>query len=61
MWSLGSILIAVIILVACVAIVYAYCQYAGIVIPPFVIRVFWIVVLACVAIFALRFLLGLVA
>lgn len=57
--GLGSILIAIVILAACVAIVYGYCQYAGIAIPPFVVRVFWIVVLACVAILAIRFLLAL--
>lgn len=57
--SLGSILIAIIIIVAAIAIVYAYCQYAGIPIPPVVMRIIGIVVIAGLAILALRFLLAL--
>lgn len=57
--GLGSILIAVIIIVAAIAIVFAYCQYAGIAIPPVVLRIIGIVVIAGLAILALRFLLAL--
>lgn len=57
--SIGQIAIWIIVVAAIVAVVFAYCKHAGVVIPPFVVTVFWIVVLAAVAVVAVNFLLGL--
>lgn len=58
-WSLGEILIAVVVLAAIVAIVYAALQYFSVSIPPVVVRIFWILVVAVLAILAVKFLLSL--
>lgn len=56
--SLGELFIAVICIAACVAIVAVALQKFGIAIPEWVQRIFWIVVVACVAIIAVRFVLS---
>lgn len=57
-WSIGEIAIAIIFLAAVVAIVYVALVKFGVVIPAWVIQVFWIVAVAGVCIFAIRLLLG---
>lgn len=56
-YSLAHILIAVVIIAACVALMYIALNQFGVAIPPWVVQVFWILVVACVIIFAIRFLL----
>lgn len=58
-WSLGDLLIAVVILAACVGLVWIACRQFGVTIPQWAVQVFWIVVVAAVVIFAIRFLLTL--
>jgi hypothetical protein len=58
-WTLGSILIAIIVLAACVGIVFVAVHAFGLNIPPWVIQIFWICVVAFVAIIAIRFVLSL--
>ncbi len=58
-WSLGDILIAIVILAAVVGIVYLALQYFGVPIPGIVVKIFWIVVVCVIAVLAIRFLLAL--
>lgn len=58
-WSLGEILIAVVIVLALIAVVYVATQAMGIPIPQWFIRIVLICVIAVVAILAIRFLLSL--
>ncbi len=58
-WGLVEILIAVVIIAACVGIVYVALRVFGVTIPPWVVQIFWIVVVAIVAIFAIRFVASL--
>jgi hypothetical protein len=58
-WSVGEIIIAIIVIAACVGILYVALQQFGVAIPGFVVRIFWICVCAALAIIAIRFLLGL--
>lgn len=58
-WSFGQILIAIVIIAACVAIVYVALRQFGIAIPQWVIHIFWICAVAVVAILAIRFVLSL--
>ncbi len=58
-WGLAEIVIAIIVIAAVVGILYVALQQFGIVIPPFVVRIFWIVMCAVIAILAIRFLLTL--
>ena len=58
-YSLGQILISVVVIAACVAIVLVAVRYFGIAIPSWAVSIFWIVIVACVAIFAIRFVLSL--
>lgn len=51
--------IAVIIIAAVIAIVYIACRQMGVAIPGWVVQVFWVLVVAVVCIFAIRFLLTL--
>ncbi len=54
-WSMVDILVAIVIIAAAVGIMYAALNFFGITIPPVIIYIFWIVVIACVAILAIRF------
>jgi hypothetical protein len=58
-WSIGDLLIAVIIIAACIGIVYVALRVFGVSIPAWAVQIFWIVVVACVAIFAIRLVLSL--
>lgn len=57
-YSLAHILIAVVVIAACIALVYIAVQQMGVAIPAWIVQVFWILVVACVIIFAIRFLLS---
>jgi uncharacterized protein (DUF983 family) len=58
-YSLLQVLIAVVIVAGAVAIVYVVLERMGVAIPEWVIRIFWILVVAVVAILALKFLFSL--
>ncbi len=58
-WSVGELAIAIIIVAAVVAVVYVALSQFGVSIPPFIVRIFWILVCAVVCIVAVRFLLSL--
>ncbi len=58
-WGIGEILIAIIVIGACCGIVWVALNAFGVAIPPWVVRIFWIVVVAVVAIAAIRFILTL--
>ena len=55
-WGLLEIIIAIVIIGAAVGIMYIALRQFGVAIPPWAIQVFWIVVVAFVAIFAIRLL-----
>lgn len=58
-WTLGEVLIAIVVVAAVVGIAYLALQQFGIAVPPVVVKIFWIVCVAVVAIVAIRFLLSL--
>ncbi len=57
-WTFTQWIIAIIILLAAVAILYVAVPAMGIAIPPWAIQIFWILVIAFVAIAAIRLLIG---
>ena len=57
-WSFAEFAIAIIAVIAICAIVYAFCQWAGITIPPMMIRVILIVIAAVFCIAAIRIVAG---
>jgi len=58
-WTFGQILIVAIVFAACIGITYVALNAFGIVIPSWAVTIFWIVVVAFVAIVAIKFLLSL--
>lgn len=58
-WGIGEFIILIVVIAAIVAIMYVALARFGIAIPSWVIQIFWIVVVAAVAIFAIRFVLTL--
>lgn len=58
-WTFGQIIIGIIICAACIAVLYAALGALGVAIPPLAITVFWIVVIACIAILGIKLLLSL--
>ena len=56
--GLGQLLIYVVVIAACIGIVFLALQQFGVSIPPFAVRIFWIVVCAVLAIVAIRFVLS---
>ncbi len=58
-WDIGHILIIVIIIAACIGIAVIAFRVFEVKPPPWAIQMFWVVVVAAVAIFAIRFLLTL--
>lgn len=58
-WSIGHIAIAIVVIAACVALVYVALRQFGVAIPAWVVQVFWILAVALVVVFAIRLLLGL--
>jgi len=57
-YSLAQIIVFVIVIAAIIAIAMVAIRVMGIAIPYWVIQIFWIVVIAVVAIFAIKFLLA---
>lgn len=58
-WGFAEFIIAIVILAAIVAVMYVALRQFGVGIPPWVIQIFWILVVAVVAILAIRFLMSL--
>ena len=58
-WGFSDILIFCVLVAAGVAIAYAAMQYFGVEPPPVIVKIFWICVVAFVAVFAIIFLAGL--
>lgn len=56
-WSLGEMLVLVIVIAACLAVAFVALHQFGIHVPEWVIHIAWIVAVAFVAIIAIRFLL----
>ncbi len=53
-WSIVDILVFIVIIAACVGLMYVALQQFGVSIPPFVVKCFWIVICAIVVIFCIR-------
>lgn len=53
--SLGQLLIAIVVIAAACAIVFIAVRAMGLEIPGWVVQMFWVIAIAFVAIFALRF------
>ncbi len=58
-WGLVDMIVAIIIVAACVGVLYVVLGVFGFKVPPWVITIFWIVVAAVVAIMAIRFIASL--
>jgi hypothetical protein len=58
-WGFGELLIAIVIVAACIGIVIVAVRACGLAIPQWVVQIFWIVLIAVVAIAALRLVLSL--
>lgn len=58
-WSLGSILITIVVIAACVGIVLVALKVFGVKPPVWAVQIFWIVLVAVVAILAIKFVLSL--
>lgn len=57
-WGIGDFLIAVVIVCGAVAVAYIACKAMGVMPPPWLIQIFWIVLIVVVAIFAIRLILS---
>ncbi len=57
-WGIGQIAIAIVIIAAVVALVYVALNQFGVGIPAWVIKIFWILVVAFVVILAIRLVLS---
>lgn len=53
-WSFVDILILIVIVAACVALMFIALKQFGITIPPWAVQCFWIVVIAFVVIFCIK-------
>ncbi len=58
-WSLAELLVAVIVIAALCAIVYVAVRAMGVEFPAWAVQILWIVVIAAVAILAIRLVLSL--
>jgi hypothetical protein len=58
-WTFAELLIAIVIIAAVVAVVVVALNHFGVAIPPVVIKIFWICLVAALAVLAIRFLLSL--
>lgn len=56
--GIAGMAIWVIIVAAIVAIVFIACRAMGVAIPPWVVQVFWVVIIAIVCVFAIKLLLS---
>lgn len=59
MWTIGTILIAVIIIAGMIAIAYVVCTRMGITIPEWVRNIGFIILLVVVGVIAIKFLMTL--
>lgn len=57
-YTLLDILIFIIVLAACLGVLFVALRQFGVEIPPFLVTIFWIVVCAVAAVLAIRFLAG---
>ncbi len=57
--GLVEILIMIVVIAACIGIMYVALNVFGVTIPPWAIKIFWIVVVCIVAILAIRFVASL--
>jgi hypothetical protein len=57
-YSIAQMVIAIIIIISVVGILYVVAKANGIAIPGWVVQIFWIVVVAFCAIFAIRLLMS---
>jgi hypothetical protein len=57
-YSIGQLLILVVVIAACCGLVMVACRQFGITIPPWVTQVLTILAVACVVIFAIRLVLS---
>jgi hypothetical protein len=57
-FSIAQICIFVVLIAACIALVYVALNQFGIAIPGWVVQVFWIVIVAFVVIFAIRLVMS---
>jgi hypothetical protein len=60
-WGIVDFIIAVIVIAACVGILYVAMDVMGVAIPAWAIHILWIVLVAVVAIIAIRFLVTLLS
>ena len=58
-WTLEGVLIAVVVIAAAIGIVLIAVRKFGVVIPDWVVAIFWICLVAVVAVFAIRFVFSL--
>lgn len=58
-WGFGQVFIAIVVVAAVLGIVWVALREFGVVVPAFVLRIFWIVVCAVVAVVAIKFVLSL--
>lgn len=58
-WGLVDWLVFIVIAGACIGIVYVALRVFGVAIPDWAVKIFWIVVAACVAVLAIRFVASL--
>jgi uncharacterized membrane protein YbhN (UPF0104 family) len=56
-WGIGDFAIALIVICAICAVAYVALNYFDVTIPPWVVRIFWILVVAFVCIAAIRLLM----
>lgn len=59
-YSLIQIIVVAIVLITAVAILYALARHFGFTIPPVLIFIFWALVICAVAVFAVRWLGGMI-
>ena len=57
-YSVAQMVIGLIVIISVVGILYVVAQANGVEIPAWVVKIFWIVVVAFVAIFAIRLLMS---
>lgn len=57
-WSVGEIAILIVIIAAIVALVYVALNKFGVTIPDWVVKIFWILVVAFVVIAAIRLVMS---
>jgi ABC-type multidrug transport system permease subunit len=58
-WTVGRWLIAAVVVAAMLAVVYVVLGAMGVVIPAFVVTIFWILFVAALGVVAVKFLLSL--